>query len=162
MALGDPVRLHRKTQLEVNDLLLKLVIACVVNAFRAAVILSTIVSVTARFFEGSFHLCLFPVCPSPVFLLRNRVWLVTQLFNIHAELLKAVIYRFECHSKLLCEEQVVLLELVLLLPLQFVDLMVDFKIKQVHVLVQLFVSLDGPVRFRFNSEQSRLVERWKN
>jgi len=75
-ALGNPGRLLRKTQLEVNDLLLELVIACVVNAFRAAVILSTIVSVTARFFEGSFHLGLLPVCLAPVFLLRNRVWFI--------------------------------------------------------------------------------------
>jgi hypothetical protein len=117
LALGNPGRLLRKTQLEVNDLLLELVIACVVNAFRAAVILSTIVSVTARFLEGSFHLGLLPVCLAPVFFLRNRVWLVLPRIRVQPEFLKAVVNRFKGYSELIGKEQVVLLKLMLLLTL---------------------------------------------
>ena len=162
LALGNPERLFRKTQLEVNDLLLEIVITCVVNAFRAAFILSTIVSVTARFFDGSFHLCLFPVCLAPVFLLRNMVWLVLPRIRIQPEFLKAFVNLFKGYSELIGKEQVVLLKLILLLTLKFIDLLIDFKVEEIHVLMQLFVSLDSPVRFGFNTEKSRLIKRCKS
>lgn len=161
-ALVDPVRLLQKTQLEVNDLLLELVIAYVVNAFRAAVILSTIVSVTARFFKSSFDLGLLPVILSPIFLLRNWIWLILPLISVQLKLLKAVVNRFKCYSKLFGKHKVVLSKLILLLALQVVYLMIYFKVKQIHVFMQLFVSLNSPIRFGFNTEKSWLIKRFKS
>lgn len=128
MSLGVPRRLLRKTQLEVNDLLLELVIAFIVNALRATVILSTIVSVTARLLEGSLHLSLFSVFLPPVFALRDRVWLVLPRFVLNFEFLKAIRDCIKGHAKLLGEQKIVLFQLMVFLTLQLIDFLVDLRV----------------------------------
>jgi hypothetical protein len=128
MSLGVPSRLLRKTQLEVNDLLLELVIAFIVNALRATVILSTIVSVTARLLEGSLRLSLFSVFLPPVFALRDRVWLVLPRFVLHFEFLKAIRECIKGHAKLLGEQKIVLFQLMVFLTLQLIDFLVDLRV----------------------------------